>query len=254
MRWLNERQKSKLLVETCLLAGKIMIENGSEMVRVTDTIDRISINAGAKEARSYVTLTGIIMSGSPDMGAQVTAIDKRTFDLEKVSTVNDYSRQFANKKISLGEFYRRLKRIDKDILPFPFWLQLIGAFMVSSTLEIVFRSNYYDFWAAGIVGMLGWFVYSLTDKYTNIRFLNEFIAAICIGFVSIFLIRAKIAISADDLIIGGLMPLVPGVPITNAVRDVLSGNLVSGPSRGIEAIMSACALGFGVSMAIKILG
>ncbi|CAI2687626.1 hypothetical protein AKUH4B412M_11390 [Apilactobacillus kunkeei] len=116
---MNERQRSKLVVETCLLAGKIMIENGSEMVRVTDTIDRISRNAGATEARAYVTLTGIIMSATPDMGSQVTAIDKRTFDLEKVSTVNDYSRQFADKKISLGEFYRRLKRMDKDVKPFP---------------------------------------------------------------------------------------------------------------------------------------
>lgn len=52
---MNERQRSKLVVETCLLAGKIMIENGSEMVRVTDTIDRISRNAGATEARAYVT-------------------------------------------------------------------------------------------------------------------------------------------------------------------------------------------------------
>ncbi|MBI0091154.1 MULTISPECIES: threonine/serine exporter family protein [Apilactobacillus] len=254
MRWLNERQRSKLVVETCLLAGKIMIENGSEMVRVTDTIDRISRNAGATEARAYVTLTGIIMSATPDMGSQVTAIDKRTFDLEKVSTVNDYSRQFADKKISLGEFYRRLKRMDKDVKPFPFWLQMIGAFMVSATLEVVFRSNYTDFWAAGFVGMMGWCIYCLTDHYTDIRFLNEFIAAICIGFMSILIIRAGIAKSADDLIIGGLMPLVPGVPITNAVRDTLSGNLVSGPSRGIEAIMSACALGFGVAMAIKILG
>lgn len=251
---MNERKLSKLVVETCLLAGKIMIENGSEMVRVTDTIDRICKNAGAKEARAYVTLTGIIMSASPDTGAQVMSIDKRSFDLEKVSRVNDYSRQFAAKKITLGQFYHLLKCIDKHVTFFPFWLQLLGAFIVSSTLEIVFRNNYYDFWAAGVIGVIGWLIYSVTDRYTNIRFLNEFISAICIGFVSIFLIRIHVAISADDLIVGGLMPLVPGVPITNAVRDVLSGNLVSGPSRGIEAVMSACALGLGVAMAIKVLG
>lgn len=251
---MNEKKRSKLVVETCLLAGKIMIENGSEMVRVTDTIERICQNAGAKEARSYVTLTGIVISASTDIGAQVMSIDKRTFDLEKVSVVNDYSRQFADKRISLGEFYHRLKFIDQHVQKFPLWLQLLGAFIVSSTLEVVFRNNYFDFWAAGIVGTFGWSIYCLTDRYTNIRFLNEFIAAICIGFLSILFIRMHWAVSADDLIIGGLMPLVPGVPITNSVRDVLSGNLISGPSRGIEAIMSACALGFGVAMAIKILG
>jgi uncharacterized membrane protein YjjP (DUF1212 family) len=251
---LNEKRRSKLVVETCLLAGKIMIENGSEMVRVTDTIERICQNAGAKEARAYVTLTGIVISASTDIGAQVMSIDKRTFDLEKVSVVNDYSRQFAEKRISLGEFYHRLKCIDQHVHEFPFWLQLLGAFIVSATLEVVFRHNYFDFWVAGIVGAFGWSIYCLTDHYTDIRFLSEFIAAICIGFLSILFIRMHWAVSVDDLIIGGLMPLVPGVPITNAVRDVLSGNLISGPSRGIEAIMSACALGFGVAMSIKILG
>ncbi|TPR14468.1 threonine/serine exporter family protein [Apilactobacillus timberlakei] len=254
MNSLNEKRKSKLVVETCLLAGKIMIENGSEMVRVNDTIDRICHNAGFSDSRSYVTLTGIIMTVSPNMGSQVISIDKRSFDLEKVSVVNDYSRQFQAGWITLGQFYHSLKHIDKHVTRYPFWIELLGAAVVSGTLEIVFRHNAFDFWAAAFIGVLGWLVYNVIDKYTSIKFLNEFISALTIGFASIIMIRMHLANSADDLITGGLMPLVPGVPITNAVRDVLSGNLISGPSRGVEAIMSACALGFGVAMAIKIMG
>jgi uncharacterized membrane protein YjjP (DUF1212 family) len=32
--------------------------------------------------------------------------------------------------------------------------------------------------------------------------------------------------SLDDIIIGAIMPLVPGVAITNSIRDMLAGTLV----------------------------
>ena len=34
------------VLATCLLAGRIMIEGGSEMYRVEDTMRRIAVNAG----------------------------------------------------------------------------------------------------------------------------------------------------------------------------------------------------------------
>jgi len=48
------------------------------------------------------------------------------------------------------------------------------------------------------------------------------------------------------------MPLVPGVPLTNAVRDILAGNFVSGPARAVEAMISAAALGFGIAVVITL--
>nr|WP_243884954.1 threonine/serine exporter family protein [Lactiplantibacillus plantarum] len=44
------------------------------------------------------------------------------------------------------------------------------------------------------------------------------------------------------------MPLVPGVAITNAVRDTMTGNLLSGPARAVEAVLSACAIGVGIAL------
>lgn len=38
--------RKKLILKTCVLAGKIMMENGSEVYRVEDTMNRIAANAG----------------------------------------------------------------------------------------------------------------------------------------------------------------------------------------------------------------
>ena len=48
------------------------------------------------------------------------------------------------------------------------------------------------------------------------------------------------------------MLLVPGLIITNAIRDTIAGDLVSGISRAIEAIFIAIAIAVGSGIVIKI--
>lgn len=247
----QKRQYDQLVLDTCILAGTIMIESGSEMTRVNNTILRIAHNAGLAKARVYVTVTGIIMSGGvADVGAQVGAIDKRSFDLEKVAKVNELSRRFEAKQIDMTDFYDQLVHIDDIVGTFPLWVQEIGAGLVSGALIVVFRNNLADFWITCLVGMVGWAILYFLNIYVQIRFLSEFLAAAGVAALAILSVQLGLGSRADDIIVGAMMPLVPGIPLTNAVRDALSGNLISGPARGIEALISACALGFGVAIAL----
>ncbi|EHL95418.1 hypothetical protein HMPREF9103_02991 [Lentilactobacillus parafarraginis F0439] len=247
----RQRKYDQRVLDTCILAGTIMIESGSEMTRVNDTIMRIARNAGLKNATVYVTVTGIIMSGGvQEIGAQVGAIDKRSFDLEKVAKVNELSRAFAAKKITINDFYDQLVHIDEIVGTFPLWVQEIGAGLVSGGLVVVFRNNISDALISCLIGMAGWAVLYFLNIYVQIRFLSEFMAAATVAALAILAVQYGLGHQADDIIVGGMMPLVPGIPLTNAVRDALSGNLISGPARGIEALISACALGFGVAIAL----
>lgn len=100
------------LIDSVMLAGKIMIESGADMARVDDTLKRIARNGGIKEPKIFETTTGIMMSVSDYKLAQVEPIQKRTIDLEKVSRVNDISRAFQLKKITV-EMKVKLEFIDK---------------------------------------------------------------------------------------------------------------------------------------------
>ncbi len=46
------------------------------------------------------------------------------------------------------------------------------------------------------------------------------------------------------------MPLVPGVAITNAIREILSRQIISGIVRTVDAVFVAGAIGSGVVIAI----
>jgi uncharacterized membrane protein YjjP (DUF1212 family) len=43
-----------------------------------------------------------------------------------------------------------------------------------------------------------------------------------------------------------MVPLVPGMALTNSIRDLIAGDLLSGVSRGAAASLSAAAIAGGV--------
>ena len=62
-----------------------MMENGSEVYRVEDTMNRIAANAGEANSISYVTATGIFMGLRSSHYAQVENVHDRVINLEKNS-------------------------------------------------------------------------------------------------------------------------------------------------------------------------
>ena len=60
-------------------------------------------------------------------------------------------------------------------------------------------------------------------------------------------------INMDVVIISSIMPLVPGVAITNAVRDTLQGDYLSGMARILEVFLKAAAIALGVGVGIALL-
>ncbi|AXR43912.1 threonine/serine exporter family protein [Pediococcus pentosaceus] len=246
-------ETNQIVINTCLLAGRIMIENGSEMSRAEDTMKRIAMNSGVNNLKIFGTITGIIVSIPNSMDSQVEGINRRAIDLEKVSAVNTFSRRYADKDITLEEFYEKLNTLDEATPSFPFWLQVIGAALVSGPLMTAFSGNMVDLGITTLTGALGYTLFYFVNRILNIKYISEFFASIIIGIIAVFAVRWGWGHSIDDIIIGSVMPLVPGVPLTNAVRDILNGHLVSGPARGIEALLSACAIGFGIAFVFRFL-
>ena len=57
--------------------------------------------------------------------------------------------------------------------------------------------------------------------------------------------------NVNAAIIGGIMPLLSGLAMTTAVRDTMYGDLVSGMTRALEAMLLATAVAIGVYTGLK---
>ncbi|WP_085994084.1 threonine/serine exporter family protein [Oceanobacillus senegalensis] len=232
----------------CMLAGKIMLVSGAETYRVEDTMGRIAAAYGATNAQAYATPTAINFSINMESETKFLRITKRsTADLHKIAAVNSVSRQVTAGELNLENAYAQLKEVENEIL-YSSWLQIIAASFVSGCFAIMFGGTWEDFLPALVAGGLGFAAMIGLERFLDIRFLAEFFGAFATGITSFLLLSNGIGASLDKIIIGGVMPLVPGLLITNAVRDLMSGHLIAGLSKGVEALLTAFAIGAGIAV------
>lgn len=244
------RTEKDLLMDVCLLAGKLLLQSGAETYRVEDTMRRIATTYHIKETQCFVTPTGIIFSIETEEPAETRLISvaERTTDLHKVTNVNTISRGITGGSLTLAGAYRQLKKIEAEKLMFPIPLQIIAAAVASGCFLIMFQGKWSDFLPAVVAGGGGFTGLLIIQKWIPVKFLAEFMASIIIALLSFAFVHLGKGHQLDQIIIGAVMPLVPGLLITNAVRDLMAGHLLSGLAKGAEAFLTSCAVGSGVAM------
>ena len=96
-------------------------------------------------------------------------------------------------------------------------------------------------------------VWLLERLHTNSFFIN-LLASFMVTFVATYAVNFGIAQNSDMIIIGTLMTLVPGVAITNAMRDIIAGDLLAGTMKAVEAMLVALALAIGTGIVLILTG
>ncbi|MBD3109578.1 threonine/serine exporter family protein [Bacillus sp. AGMB 02131] len=249
-----EKQFQYEVMNICLLAGKILLQNGAETYRVEDTMLRIAAAFGITKCDSFVIPTGIIFSietGKSDQ-TKLVRVSHRTTDLLKVTQVNRVSRDINEGKLTTADAYALLQEIEAAPFSFSLKIQLLAAALASACFVIMFNGSWQDFLPALVTGGLGFLSFLAIHSLVSIKFVSEFLAAVVIGLVSYLFVRLGFGYEIDKIIIGSVMPLVPGLLITNAVRDLMAGHLVSSLSKGAEAFLTALAIGSGIAIVFTI--
>ncbi|MEJ6347743.1 threonine/serine exporter family protein [Holzapfeliella sp. He02] len=245
-----------IVLNTCLMAGKIMIQSGSEMYRVEDTINHIAKNAGLKDPVVFSTPTGLFVGVNHHPIVQLTQVYVRTINLEKVHRVNRLSREFGARKITLNELHKGLHDIHENTPSFSHYLKVLSTALLSAVLMVlaVGQFNLSEFCLVPFAGMLAYLTNDLVNRYTNIKFLSQVVASMIVALFAVIMVRLSLAQNMDAMIVGGILPLVPGLAIMNSLRDLFAGHLLTGVARGMEALITAAAIGGGVATVLRFFG
>lgn len=240
------------IVDLCLLAGKIMLQNGAETYRVEDTMTRMAASLGFPEAHSYVTPTVIMFTTNRIEPVKLYRIAERTTDLQKVSEVNDISRRLSERQITADEARERLGQVDDAAHAYPVWMQILAAALTGACFTVMFKGSLWDSLPALPISGLGFAAVIYLQRIVQTRFFAEFSASFLIGLLAFYSVKLGLGQEMDKIIIGSVMPLVPGLLITNAVRDLMAGHLVSGLSKGADAFLTAFAIGTGIGLVLTL--
>lgn len=248
---------NRLLLDTAILVGEIMLKSGAETYRVEDTMNRILRLSNLEHIEAAVVSTSIIATISdPSMDAVTftSSIKSRDTNLNKIYLVNNISRKLCNGKIDLHTAHDELNRID-NMRQFGVLLNSLGIVVVSSLFPLLLGGSYLDAIVGIFTGILLAIVIYIGDIIEINSFVKNSVGCALITISAILINRFCNNIFSVDLIItGSIMSLMPGVTITNAVRDTLQGDYVSGGAGVIEASVKALSLVLGVAVGLAICG
>lgn len=251
---LNNIKDAKDLMNLSLYTGALLIQNGAESYRAEDTIERICKSVSNISNVSAYALPSAIFISMEFEGETLSNFRKITIsdtNLYKIDRVNSFSREFVSRDLSIKEAYDRLFEID-GTEENPKKIYLSGG-IAASFFSVLFGGDIKDFAASFFIGIL---IPIVLDKLSYLKlsfFINNIICAFVTSILAIICVHFGLGSNIDMIIIGVIMLLVPGVAITNSVRDIMSGEFITGAITMIKAFFIALAIAFGVGVGLKIM-
>lgn len=250
----NNHKYKKDVLRLATFIGQLMLENGAETFRVEDTVKRVCKSRGFSHINVFMAPNTIIVSDDRFDGYTfMKVIESRCINLNVVDVLNDFSRKFvSNTDMSIEEAISELKHLEYKPAHTQRAVNIWTAIGSSSFAVLVGGDNVLTFMLTLITSVIAMITFEKVKKISNIPVFATLVASIIIGFCGIGLVEIGILDTPKMLIVGSIMPLLPGVPFIKAIRDLVSGELMSGVGRAIDAGIIATAIAVGVGMSMNV--
>ena len=240
------------LLDIFLDFGETMLGAGGEISRVEDSISHMGISYGAKRTNVFIIPSSIELTITFADGETITRTRRISgspgTDFNKLQSLNALSRRCAAERLPVEELRKELDSISAAKVSKK--RMLIGSIMAAAAFSLFFGGNWLDAIVAGIFGSLIYFLqYHLAPIMPN-KVFYLFASSLIMGTGVCHMSWLIHQINTDKTIIGVIMLLIPGMAITNAVRDTLIGDTISGITKLAYCLVWAGALAVGIMTAI----
>lgn len=226
-----------------------MLKSGAETYRVEDTIRRILQTAHTETAETIVYLTGFVATlDDPEIETLtvVKRVETRGTYLYRIDRVNDISRRYCDGRITLEQAYEELREIKGS--QYKSWMYNVATCFACAGFVPLFGGGKAEIPAAFVTGLVVAVVTTLGKRFRVNGFILTVLSSASIAIAATIIKYGYPFVDVNPVIISSIMPLVPGVAITNAVRDTLRGDFLSGAARILEAFLVAAAVALGVGI------
>lgn len=243
-------EEEREVMEVAMEAGHILLENGAEIFRVEETINRICRHYGITSSNAFVLSNGIfVTSGSrvEEYFAKVQHIPVSGSHLNRVAAVNQLSREIEEGRYTVEEVRQHLEQI-RNMPGKSRHMQVFASGVGSGAFCLLYGGSLIDCAGAFVAGLV---VY-LFVLFVSTPYMTKMVSGIAGGAVAtltcLILYLLGVGEHLNQMIIGSIIPLVPGIAFTNAIRDVADENYIAGSVRMLDALLVFFGIAMGVVM------
>ena len=224
-------------------AGHLMLENGAEISRVEEVMDRIASHYGVDSKNFFVLSNGIFTTGQGY--ANVEHIPIHGCQLDRVVAVNQLSRDIEKHHLTIEQATRRLDKI-RNMPNHPAWEQVLASALGSGAFCAIFGGSLLDCAISTLCGIFLWiYVLCVSAPYLS-KVVGNITGGMLVSLMCIVSHHLIPNIHLGNMIIGAIIPLIPGISFTNGIRDIAAEDYLAGLTRLADALMVFFCMAIGV--------
>lgn len=245
---------TKEILNFAVELGDKMLRSGAEIYRVEDTILKILEAYNIIDFDVYVLSNGIFASANEnkdDACSVIRHVPLGQVDLDKISGYNQIARDLCSHKYSFDEARDEMKRVFEK-KGYPTWLLAIACGVGSGTFGYLFGGNLVDAFIACAIGLVEQIIMMSMLKNKFSMFIRTVFTSawVCIAALVFYSIIPGVLL--DKVIIGAIMPLVPGIAFTTSIRDFYNEDHLSGTIHLINALLIGLCIAVGICVPLLI--
>ncbi len=237
--------------------GRCLMSSGAEIYRVEESMGRLLAAYDLTGAEVFAIPNCIIVSATTPDGHSVTRMRRvgpHGTDMELLERCNQLCRSLCAETRPLDEARAMLDEVVGREPRFSTAQTLFGYGFAPAFFAPLFGGNALDAVCAFIVGLVvGLFqVYGQRVMLAN-SFFHTAMSSAAASLTALVFTRIGLGSNVDTITISALMMLVPGVALTNAMREIMAGDTISSLSHMADALLSALAIALGAAVGLAAL-
>ncbi len=243
------------LVNMTATVGTMLLENGAEIYRVEESMNRIFNAYGLERGGDVFAIPScIIVTVSDSEGHSYTKlkrVESKGTNLYKVERFNDLCRSICRDTPDFEKVFEDIKKINEEP-QYNFLMQVLSRSLIASAFTLFFGGTVADAACALVCGAAIKLTSHNMERFQANNFFTNIVASAVASAFAILFVHIGWAANVDKMIIGTFMNLVPGVAITNLMRDMIAGDLMAGIAKLTESLLVATAIALGAGIALSI--
>ncbi len=249
--------KSEEILATLLQLGCRLLTSGCDVGHVEYRMEQMCYAYGMEEVEVFIITSSIVVSIKDWNGKHVTMTKRiRNYytDFYCVQLLEGIAEEICTNQSTVTEIMQQIADMDSMLQKEHSWKLSVGGYLLNALVAAIFTC----FFGGTISEMIISFICCLPATYTVKHFeriwQNMFAAyvmsSLVCGTTASFFMHLDIVASVDKINMGNIMLLIPGLAMVNALKDLVSGEMLSGLLRLSQSIVQALAvaLGFFVGM------
>lgn len=244
------------LLSGILDIGEQMLCCGAEISRVEDTVERLGLAYGLTRVDVFTITSSIVVTawtGPEDTLTQTRRIRTRAVDLERLNRLNALSREICEKKPDIGVMKTQIQAVLARPA-FPAWLLYAASALIAGAFTVFFGGTLSDALVSAVIGVLLKKLMMLSIRFRLNSVVSNVLLSFAGGAAALLALRLGLCDSYAKTVIGDIMLLIPGITLTDALRDMFYGDLISSIQRLCEALLFSSAIAFGFVLARRVIG